>query len=93
MSNIGSCLCNQVKFSITREIKTVYYCHCSLCRKQTGTGANAATLVKESQFNWLFGSEHISTYKKRLVLPHRFVINVVHPYPIKLMVQIIYGYH
>ncbi|KCZ27565.1 glutathione-dependent formaldehyde-activating enzyme family domain protein, partial [Acinetobacter baumannii 25977_9] len=42
MSNIGSCLCNQVKFSITREIKTVYYCHCSLCRKQTGTGANAA---------------------------------------------------
>ncbi|WP_001993401.1 GFA family protein, partial [Acinetobacter baumannii] len=55
MSNIGSCLCHKVKFSVPCEIKTVYHCHCSLCRKQTGTGANAATLVKENQFKWLMG--------------------------------------
>lgn len=64
MSHVGSCLCNEVKFSITNEINTVYHCHCSLCRKQTGTGANAATLVSKDKFEWLSGFELIRTYKK-----------------------------
>ncbi len=93
MSNIGSCLCHKVKFSVPCEIKTVYHCHCSLCRKQTGTGANAATLVKENQFNWLMGKEYVTTYKKKLVLLHHFVIDVARLSLIKLMVQTICGYH
>ncbi len=65
MSHVGSCLCNEVKFSVTKKINTVYHCHCSLCRKQTGTGANAATLVNKDKFEWLSGLELVRTYKKR----------------------------
>lgn len=76
MSHVGSCLCNEVKFSINNEIKTVYHCHCSLCRKQTGTGANAATLVSQDKFEWLSGFELIHTYKKKQASHLHFVVNV-----------------
>lgn len=29
-------------------MKTIYYCHCSLWRKQTGTGANAGLWSKKA---------------------------------------------
>ncbi|EKB35842.1 GFA family protein [Acinetobacter baumannii] len=84
MSNIGSCLCHKVKFSVACEIKTVYHCHCSLCRKQTGTGANAATLVKENQFNWLIGKEYVATYKKETGFTSSFCNRCGSPVPNKI---------
>ena len=51
-----------------------------------------STLVKENQFNWLMGKEYVATYKKKLVLLHHFVIDVVRLSLIKLMVQTICGY-
>src|SRR6202034_265236 len=34
----GSCLCGAVKYEVTGEPKRFYHCHCSRCRKVTGTG-------------------------------------------------------
>ena len=34
----GSCLCGAVKYEVTGEPKRFYHCHCSRCRKATGTG-------------------------------------------------------
>ncbi|MBY6193073.1 GFA family protein [Marinobacter hydrocarbonoclasticus] len=48
----GECLCGSVKFEITEEIRNLYQCHCSLCRKATGAAANAATFVNEHAFRW-----------------------------------------
>ncbi|WP_446685632.1 GFA family protein [Marinobacter arenosus] len=45
----GECLCGNVKFEIEEEIRNLYQCHCSLCRKATGAAANAATFVQGSQ--------------------------------------------
>lgn len=81
MSHVGSCLCNEVKFSVTNEIKTVYHCHCSLCRKQTGTGANAATLVSKDKFEWLSGFELIHTYKKETGFTSSFCSKCGSPVP------------
>lgn len=64
MKNSGSCLCGKVKFSINKDIQTMYHCHCSLCRKQSGTGANSATLVSETLFEWVSGMNSIRTFKK-----------------------------
>ena len=60
----GRCLCGQVNFSIQQKIHTIYHCHCSLCRKQSGTGANAATLVLQQNFNWESAKNPVHTYKK-----------------------------
>lgn len=60
----GSCLCGNINFFIHQDIKTIYYCHCSLCRKQSGTASNAATLVNQSFFEWTAGVEYIEAFKK-----------------------------
>ncbi|MBF7695312.1 GFA family protein [Acinetobacter rathckeae] len=64
MKHIGRCLCGEVQFLIKKEIQVIYHCHCSLCRKQSGTGANAATLINEKHFEWSCNTEIIKTFKK-----------------------------
>ena len=34
----GSCLCGAVRYEATGEPKRFVHCHCSRCRKATGTG-------------------------------------------------------
>ncbi|MDX1560806.1 MAG: GFA family protein [Marinobacter sp.] len=60
----GECLCGGVKFRIKGSIPNLYQCHCSLCRKVTGSSANAATFVKQEDFRWLSGQEKISSFQK-----------------------------
>lgn len=35
----GSCLCGGVRYRVTLPFRRAGYCHCSRCRKQSGTGA------------------------------------------------------
>lgn len=60
----GQCLCGQVAFTTTHHIENIYHCHCSLCRKQSGTAANAATLVPQITFQWQSGQQSIQSFKK-----------------------------
>ena len=60
---IGKCLCGVIQFKITDAVPNLYQCHCSLCRKQSGTASNAATIVHKSNFSWLSGEEKVSKYK------------------------------
>ena len=34
----GGCLCGAVRFQITAKPLAAYYCHCSMCRKNSGGG-------------------------------------------------------
>lgn len=60
----GECLCGAVKFEIEGKLPNLYQCHCSLCRKATGSSANAATFVSQESFRWLSGQEAISSFQK-----------------------------
>lgn len=60
----GCCLCGKVEFEIEGDRFKLYQCHCSLCRRQSGTLSNAATIVPEEKFRWLGGRELISSWKK-----------------------------
>ena len=60
----GSCLCGEIEFELAVQPVKFYRCHCSLCRKQSGTGFNLATLVKASQFSWCQGEEKIRSWSK-----------------------------
>lgn len=61
----GECLCGAVKFEIREPVPNIYQCHCSECRKATGSSANAATLVYMENFRWLDGEDKISSYRKQ----------------------------
>lgn len=46
----GSCLCNAVSFEIDGTVHNARYCHCSNCRKFSGTAYAAWGLVPTAQF-------------------------------------------
>ncbi|WP_213881795.1 GFA family protein [Pseudomonas sp. dw_358] len=60
----GQCLCGAVMFSLAQAPATFYRCHCSLCRRQTGTGHNCATIVAQAQFQWTAGQSEIGSWQK-----------------------------
>lgn len=52
---IGSCLCGVVRFAVAGRIAGVGQCHCSQCRKVSGTNGNAVFIVGKERFEWLAG--------------------------------------
>ena len=60
----GKCLCGEVEFEVQRESLKLYQCHCLLCRKQSGTYSNAATIVAKEYFRFLSGQSTISCWVK-----------------------------
>jgi hypothetical protein len=58
----GKCLCGAVEFKLSGDIPNLYQCHCSLCRKVTGSSANAAFRISRDRFEWKKGSENISEF-------------------------------
>lgn len=59
----GSCLCGSVVYEIAGEPGTFQYCHCSRCRKVTGSAHASNLFVKPDQFCWLYGAEHVGRYE------------------------------
>ena len=58
----GKCLCGEVRFRLSGEIPNLYQCHCSLCRRVTGSSANAAFRLGREQLRWEAGEELIREY-------------------------------
>jgi len=58
----GSCLCGTVTFEIAPPFRIMAHCHCSRCRKATGTGHATNLLVGTDQLRWLSGEETIKRY-------------------------------
>ncbi len=60
----GQCLCGRVEFEIAGVMPQLYQCHCSLCRKQSGSASNTATLVGSEHLRWISGLELITSWVK-----------------------------
>ena len=58
----GSCLCGGVKFEVALPFDRFVYCHCSRCRKATGTAHASNAVVEVGAFRWLFGEEQVSRF-------------------------------
>ncbi len=59
----GSCLCGAVSFSVTPPLKLFQYCHCSLCRKVSGSAHAANIFVKPEQLTWDSGADYVQRYE------------------------------
>ncbi len=60
----GSCLCGKVKLEVADEFKYMGNCHCSECRKFTGSDYSSAGGVALDKLIVIEGAEHIQTYQK-----------------------------
>jgi hypothetical protein len=59
----GSCLCEGVKFTLDGEYTKIDKCHCSLCRKVSGSGHCACVLTYAENLTWVHGEDLVTTYQ------------------------------
>ena len=62
----GSCLCGAVQFEIAKAVRPFELCHCSRCRKVSGSAFIAAIGVLREDFRFLQGEGIIRTYEAPL---------------------------
>jgi hypothetical protein len=58
----GSCLCGGVTFEVDLPFRRANHCHCSLCRKHSGTFGLTPARVPREQFRLLSGEELLRVY-------------------------------
>lgn len=59
----GSCLCGEVSYRYTGDAKVFQYCHCSRCRKFTGSAHAANIIVDPDNFQWITGEYFVSRFE------------------------------
>jgi hypothetical protein len=73
MSNLrGSCLCEEVVFEIDGNVSPMEACHCSRCRKTSGSAFSTALLCATSSFRWVRGSKKITSFRLPSGFAHDF---------------------
>ena len=60
----GQCNCGAVSFSINGDLSDVFVCHCSICRRATGSNGIAVVIVANDQFEWTGGQDLIRSWQK-----------------------------
>jgi hypothetical protein len=58
----GSCLCGAVTYRIHAPFLRFAHCHCSRCRKATGTGHASNLYVAPDHLRWVSGEEFIARF-------------------------------
>ena len=58
----GSCLCGSVRYNVQGEPQRAFHCHCSRCRKATGTG-HATNLFVAGTLTWDAGEALVRQFK------------------------------
>jgi len=59
----GSCLCGKVRYAVHGHFGIFQYCHCSRCRKFTGSAFSPGLIVPPDQFEWLAGEDNLGRYE------------------------------
>ena len=62
MKVCGACLCRAVTYEVEVPAKRFVYCHCSRCRKATGTAHATNLIVEAPAFRWLSGSDKVARF-------------------------------
>lgn len=59
----GSCLCRSVKFTVKGSVQRFYTCHCSRCRKETGSAFATNAFVSLDAVEWVSGEDHAARFE------------------------------
>jgi hypothetical protein len=59
----GACQCTAVAFEISGGFDGFFLCHCSRCRKDTGSSHAANLFSSTAKLAWLSGADRVKTYR------------------------------
>lgn len=63
---VGKCLCGVVKIKVKGEISDIIHCHCSLCRKNSGSAYATNGFINSKYFEIVSGKDNLSTFSFKL---------------------------
>lgn len=58
----GQCLCGQIRFEFDSQPTDVSICHCSLCRRMTGTAFGVYIKVPAANLTLVSGFDQLNSY-------------------------------
>ena len=59
----GSCLCGTVQYEVTGDPQRFYHCHCSRCRKSSGTGHASNIMMTSATLVFSHGESRLKQFK------------------------------
>ena len=63
MKHSGSCLCEDVRYEVIGSFEGFFLCHCSYCRRDTGSSHSANLFSKSASLRWLSGEANAVVFK------------------------------
>jgi len=59
---LGKCLCGEVQIKLNGAISDIIHCHCSLCRKNSGTAYATNGFINADDFEITSGESSLTTF-------------------------------
>lgn len=59
----GSCLCRGVRYEIDGELEKITNCHCSLCRKMSGSAFSSGATVPAISLRFVAGKKLLKEWE------------------------------
>ncbi|CAM5300535.1 GFA family protein [Rhodanobacter lindaniclasticus] len=59
----GSCLCGNVRYTVEGAFERFYLCHCSHCRKDSGSAHAANLFSSVATLTWLCGQASVTSFR------------------------------
>ncbi|CAH9051598.1 Putative glutathione-dependent formaldehyde-activating enzyme [Pseudoalteromonas holothuriae] len=75
----ASCLCGKVQIQIDGAISDIIHCHCSLCRKSSGTAFATNGFVNTDELHIVSGQEYIKFFEFKLGRKRHFCAHCASP--------------
>ncbi|OUS24782.1 hypothetical protein A9Q99_23600 [Gammaproteobacteria bacterium 45_16_T64] len=68
----GYCQCCSIQYRIINDPFDCCYCHCSICRRLTGSAMGAYGSVPKHEFSWIQGEELLTRYQQNTTTTRLF---------------------
>ena len=83
----GRCLCGDLVYEIEGKISPIWLCHCSKCRRSTGSAFHASAVCRPEQLRWVRGEDGVREYEDTPGYKVRFCGRCGSPAPAYLEAQ------
>lgn len=75
----GGCLCGVVRYRIHGAVGPSYYCHCSLCRKVSGSAFSSNAVVDSDAFAYVAGQDKVKAFTNAAGVTREFCMDCGSP--------------
>ena len=80
----GGCLCGAVRFDVEGTLSGIWFCHCSKCRRASGSAFQPACVCERDAFRWIGSAATLSEFRMSPGYRRAFCARCGSPAPLML---------